>query len=1136
MKRIFRVVMCMILITGLAYTPVTIPQVINTNAVAVAEAATVKINKKKATIYKGTTVQLKIQGTKKKVTWTSGNKKVATVTKNGKVIGKKAGTTTIKGKVNGKTYKCKVTVKAVPKLSKTKLSLKKGNTYKLMVKGFKIGKVKWSTSNKNVATVVAGKVTAKKPGTATIRAKVGGKTLTCKVTVPENPKINFISKKMKVGETFQLKVTGTAKTVKWTTSNKAVATVVKGKVTAVSAGTATITATAGTKKLKCKVTVSAKEDPKETYTITYVLNKGTNADSNPEIYTEGDSVLLADPTYENHAFKGWYTDKACTQLIEQITPEIKGNLTLYAKWHLAALNIQGDGMEDMIWSWWYYPQVISDVSDGTKVHWGYATKDGYCGVAQYDEKTGQTKKTVLKKAAADDHNGMALTLLDDKRIMCVYASGHNVDNEMHIRISDRPLDISSFSEDIVLESAGKTCYGQILRSSGKYYLFYRVNNSSWAYRSSVDGREWTAETIVVKAPMQYYCKIAATTTDEMLRIVMYSNPAQTAPEIRMGFLNTKENAIYNSDGKTRMLDSSNYYDTFQVIQNNESGKKHRLFDVAVTDVESPRFLFASFTKKTNVNNAVYYLHDAGKVYEICEGGRYLMDANYQLGAAFVDNDTIVTGRNQLGSDYIELYKFNGTAVSYEKTLAVQTGIGFSRNARPIVDVNGKAILWHNGYYDYKSYTKFDTDAQMYLVDSGRVVAVPKTGMDGEELGRVKPENVSVVRDYSNKLFAENIMEDYTQGGFTWDIVPSRKTGWIYYSGFMLEAFLHTDFEKTSDEIREFYNQYIVTDENGHTKILKFTSGELDAVMPAVGIIELIRKDVLTESEEQEFVAAANYVYNQLENQTVYPQAGGLLLHSQMTNGEPKKHWTKWNICLDGVYMSQLFTIRLAQMIEEKGIEIKSVDGSVVTSQQLWDDIYNRLSFIMDNMVNKKTGLLNHGYSVGEKVTNEASWSRGIGWFMMALVEAAENMPDPDKRAKLVEYYNQQMTAIIEWQDPDSFLWYNVTDGKEEYFCEVKTDNGVEVIYNKPESSGSAMFTYCLLRGYHNGLLKDEHFREAGLRGFNALVETKITEDGLIDIYRSSSVTADKNKYQVNGYVVNEAKGIAPLILASKYAY
>ena len=75
-----------------------------------AEAAKIKLNKTKVYLLKGKTVKLKITGTKKKVTWKSSKKKVATVSKKGKVKAKKAGTATITAKVKGKKYKCKIIV------------------------------------------------------------------------------------------------------------------------------------------------------------------------------------------------------------------------------------------------------------------------------------------------------------------------------------------------------------------------------------------------------------------------------------------------------------------------------------------------------------------------------------------------------------------------------------------------------------------------------------------------------------------------------------------------------------------------------------------------------------------------------------------------------------------------------------------------------------------------------------------------------------------------------------------------------------------------------------------------------------------------------------------------------------------
>lgn len=73
-------------------------------------------------------------------------------------------------------------------------------------------------------------------------------------------KINKSKLTMNVKEKYTLKVKGTSKKAKWSTSNKKVATVnSKGKVTAKKKGTVTITAKVGSKKYKCKVKV---ENPK----------------------------------------------------------------------------------------------------------------------------------------------------------------------------------------------------------------------------------------------------------------------------------------------------------------------------------------------------------------------------------------------------------------------------------------------------------------------------------------------------------------------------------------------------------------------------------------------------------------------------------------------------------------------------------------------------------------------------------------------------------------------------------------------------------------------------------------------------------------------------------------------------------
>lgn len=138
--------------------------------------------------------------------------------------------------------------------------------------------IKWTSSDENVAKVDnKGKVKAIATGTAIITAKTNNeKEATCNVTVSEKvietveaTKIQLDSEKFTIykGETKQLKATiepknVTNKTVTWSSSNTKVATVDKnGKIKAIAAGTATITAkTDNEKKDTCKVKVKIKND------------------------------------------------------------------------------------------------------------------------------------------------------------------------------------------------------------------------------------------------------------------------------------------------------------------------------------------------------------------------------------------------------------------------------------------------------------------------------------------------------------------------------------------------------------------------------------------------------------------------------------------------------------------------------------------------------------------------------------------------------------------------------------------------------------------------------------------------------------------------------------------------------------
>lgn len=149
-------------------------------------AATVKINKTKATICTGQTMQLKMVGTKAKPKWSS-NSRNAVVNSTGKVTAKARGKATITAKIGKKSYRCMIIIES-PKISSTSVSLYKGKTAQLKTLNTK-QKYRWTSSNTKVVTVSStGKVSGKNVGTAYVSARsASGKTFKCKVTVKNTP-------------------------------------------------------------------------------------------------------------------------------------------------------------------------------------------------------------------------------------------------------------------------------------------------------------------------------------------------------------------------------------------------------------------------------------------------------------------------------------------------------------------------------------------------------------------------------------------------------------------------------------------------------------------------------------------------------------------------------------------------------------------------------------------------------------------------------------------------------------------------------------------------------------------------------------------------------------------------------------
>lgn len=154
---------------------------------------------------------------------------------------------------------------AVLKFNETKLTLIVGNSATLKFDGAN-KTPKWKSSNQKVASVSKrGVVTALKKGKTTVTAELGKVKFKCVVTV-EDP---VLCVRFKRGEKLNLSYYGTSQSVKWSSSNKKVASVSKnGIVRALGAGKCNITAKIGSNKYVYRVIVEAPSTTKESVATT----------------------------------------------------------------------------------------------------------------------------------------------------------------------------------------------------------------------------------------------------------------------------------------------------------------------------------------------------------------------------------------------------------------------------------------------------------------------------------------------------------------------------------------------------------------------------------------------------------------------------------------------------------------------------------------------------------------------------------------------------------------------------------------------------------------------------------------------------------------------------------------------------
>ncbi|HEV2326821.1 MAG TPA: glycoside hydrolase family 88 protein [Terracidiphilus sp.] len=333
--------------------------------------------------------------------------------------------------------------------------------------------------------------------------------------------------------------------------------------------------------------------------------------------------------------------------------------------------------------------------------------------------------------------------------------------------------------------------------------------------------------------------------------------------------------------------------------------------------------------------------------------------------------------------------------------------------------------------------------------------------------------------------------------------------WNYELGTFLEG-IDAVWAQTEDPrffayIKKSVDQFVRPDGSIATYVPQ--EHQLDSILLGRQLILLYRV-----THDARYSKAAAFLYGQLQQQPRNPDGG--FWHKQIY---PSQMW------LDGLYMAEPFYAEYA---------------ATFSHPEAFRDITRQFQLMYEHGRDPKTGLLYHGWDQSKQqhwansATGDSSqfWARGMGWYMMALVDTIPNYPRNDPgRQKLIEQLRRLAPAIARVQDPKSGLWW-----------EVLNQGGEKGNYL--EASASCMFVYALVRGVRLGYLPSAYLNNArhGYAGIlSYFVQTapggEVTLTGTV---KSAGLGGRPYRSGTYAYYVgektatNDPKGIGAFLLAS----
>jgi unsaturated rhamnogalacturonyl hydrolase len=337
--------------------------------------------------------------------------------------------------------------------------------------------------------------------------------------------------------------------------------------------------------------------------------------------------------------------------------------------------------------------------------------------------------------------------------------------------------------------------------------------------------------------------------------------------------------------------------------------------------------------------------------------------------------------------------------------------------------------------------------------------------------------------------------------------------WSYTNGLVLSAaarvFEQTKNQKIYNYIYDYADEMI--DSTGTIKTYKLSNQNLDMIKSGDVLLYLYPK-----TKEERFLIAMQTLNKQLESQPKTSDGG--YWHKKVY---PNQMW------LDGLYMAEPFHTHYAKDYIEDDAK----------RQQVYNDVVLQFDLIQKHSRDETTGLLYHGWDeskeqqwANKKTGNSQNfWSRGMGWYGMAMVDVLDFLPENHPgRERIITYLNQYAEAISKVQDQSGLWWQVLDQGKREG--------------NYLEATGTAMFTYTLAKGVRKGYLPEKYLDIAN-KAYNGMLKNLISveNNGVVNLNKCCAVAGlGGNPYRDGSfeYYINEPirsndpKGTGPFIMAS----